>query len=34
MRSIAVQLTEDERHALAESYGAGVAESGFRYAGR
>jgi cytochrome c553 len=34
MRSIAMQLTEDERHALAESYGAGVAESGFRYAGR
>jgi cytochrome c553 len=34
MRSIAAQLTEDERHALAESYGAGVAESGFRYAGR
>jgi cytochrome c553 len=29
MRSIAAQLTEDERHALAESYGAGVAESGF-----
>jgi cytochrome c553 len=34
MRSIAAQLTEDERHALAESYGAGVAESGFRFAGR
>ena len=34
MRSIAMQLTEDERHALAESYGAGVAESGFRYAGK
>lgn len=34
MRSIAMQLTENERHALAESYGAGVAESGFRYAGR
>jgi cytochrome c553 len=29
MRSIAAQVTEDERHALAESYGAGVAESGF-----
>ncbi len=34
MRSIAMQLTEDERHALAESYGAGVAESGFRYSAR
>jgi cytochrome c553 len=34
MRSIAAQLTEDERHALAESYGSGVAESGFRFAGR
>lgn len=34
MRSIAAQLTEEERHALAESYGAGVAESGFRFAGK
>jgi len=34
MRSIAVQLTEDERHALAESYGAGVAESTSRFAGK
>ncbi len=34
MRSIAAQLTEDERQALAESYGAGVAESGFRLAGK
>lgn len=34
MRSIAAQLTEDERHALAESYGAGVAESGSRFGER
>ena len=34
MRSIATQLTEDERHALAESYGAGVAESGSRFGER
>jgi cytochrome c553 len=34
MRSIAAQLTEDERHALAESYGAGVAESGSKFSGR
>ena len=34
MRSIATQLTEDERHALAESYGAGVAESGSRFSER
>lgn len=34
MRSIATQLTEDERHALAESYGAGVAESDSRFVGR
>jgi len=27
MRSIATQLTDEERHALAESYGAGVAQS-------
>lgn len=34
MRSIAAQLTEDERHALAESYGSGVAESDSRFFGR
>jgi cytochrome c553 len=34
MRAIATQLTEDERHALAESYGAGVAGSGSRLAAR
>jgi cytochrome c553 len=27
MRSIASQLTEEEKHALAESYGAGLGES-------
>jgi cytochrome c553 len=34
MRSIAVQLTDEERHALAEFYGAGLAESSARPAGR
>lgn len=34
MRSIAMQLTEDERHALAESYGAGVAESNSKFGER
>ncbi|HWO29277.1 MAG TPA: hypothetical protein VNO32_10820, partial [Candidatus Acidoferrum sp.] len=34
MRSITTQLTEEERHALAESYGAGVAGSGSRLAGK
>ena len=34
MRSIASQLTKAERQALAESYGAGVAESDSRFAGR
>ena len=34
MRSITGQLTEEERHALAESYGAGVAGSGSRLAGK
>lgn len=30
MRSIALQLTEEEKRALAESYGAGLADSGAR----
>jgi cytochrome c553 len=34
MRSIATQLTDEERHALAESYGAGVAQSGSQAAGK
>jgi cytochrome c553 len=34
MRSITTHLTEEERHALAESYGAGVAGSGSRLAGK
>jgi hypothetical protein len=34
MRSIVVQLTDEERHALAEFYGAGLAESSARPAGR
>jgi cytochrome c553 len=34
MRSIASQLTEEERRALAESYGAGVAESSSRFGER
>jgi len=34
MRTIATQLTDEERHALAESYGAGVAQSGSQAAGK
>jgi len=34
MRSIAAQLTEEEKHALAESYGAGLGESSGGPAGR
>ena len=34
MRSIVVQLSDEERHALAEFYGAGLAESSARSAGR
>ena len=34
MRSIAAQLTEEEKHALAESYGAGLGESSAGPAGR
>ena len=34
MRSIAAQLTEEERHALAESYGAGLVESSSKLGGR
>jgi len=34
MRSIALQLTDEEKHALAESYGAGLGESSSRPAGR
>ena len=34
MRSITTQVTEEARHALAESYGAGVAGSGSRLAGK